>query len=152
MYTLQEKTRPTRHVRFPCQSIYAWRTLPAGCPRIWQPFTSRQQNWAGSLLLRKRAPDTIHGAPADRSTGPYLPSLLSQPMKQWGAKPSIYQRLATRLNEPISLACNRYIQYLLTDTDPSVLNRHRRGIPHRKPQNSHSTLPVFPFRGFHWSP
>jgi hypothetical protein len=34
------------------------------------------------LLPRKRAPDTIHSTPADRSAGPYLASLPNQPMKQ----------------------------------------------------------------------
>jgi hypothetical protein len=36
------------------------------------------------LLLRKRAPDTIHSTSADRSAGPYLASLPSQSMKQGG--------------------------------------------------------------------
>jgi hypothetical protein len=35
------------------------------------------------LLPKKRAPDTIHNIPADRSTGPYPASLPSQQMKQW---------------------------------------------------------------------
>jgi hypothetical protein len=94
MYTLQGKTRPTHHVRFPHQSTYARRTLPVGGPRTGQPFTSHRQSWAGPLLLRKRAPNTIHSAPADRSTGPYPASLLSQPMKQWGqSQASINGRL-----------------------------------------------------------
>jgi hypothetical protein len=51
---------------------------------------SRQQSWAGPLLLRKRAPDTIHNTSADWSTGLYPVSLLSQPMKQWGqSQPSV---------------------------------------------------------------
>jgi hypothetical protein len=33
MYTLQEKTRPTRHLRFPLQSMHARRMLSAGSPR-----------------------------------------------------------------------------------------------------------------------
>jgi hypothetical protein len=32
---------------------------------------------------------------------------------------------------PISPACDRYVQYLLTGTNPSVYNQHRRGLPHR---------------------
>jgi hypothetical protein len=58
MYTLQGKTRPTRHVCFPCQSTYAQRTLPAVGPRTWQPFTSRQQGWTDTLLPRKSAPNS----------------------------------------------------------------------------------------------
>jgi hypothetical protein len=37
-----------------------------------------------SLLLRKRAPDTIHSTPADRSVGPYPVSLPSQPWSNGG--------------------------------------------------------------------
>jgi hypothetical protein len=36
-----------------------------------------------------------------------------------------------QLIEPILPACDRYVQYLHTGTNPSVLNRHRRGLPHR---------------------
>jgi hypothetical protein len=51
---------------------------------------SHQQSWAGPLLLRKRAPDTIHSTTADRSVGPYPVSLPRQPMKQWGqSQPSV---------------------------------------------------------------
>jgi hypothetical protein len=42
---------------------------------------SHQQQWIEPLLLRKRAPDTIPSAPADRCMGPYPVSLLSQPLK-----------------------------------------------------------------------
>jgi hypothetical protein len=38
---------------------------------------------------------------------------------------------ATRLTRLISQACVQYVQYLLTGTSPLVLNRHRRGLPHR---------------------
>jgi hypothetical protein len=55
MYNLQEKTRPTQHVRFPSQSTYARRTLPTGGPYTWQPFVSHQQGWTDALLPRKSA-------------------------------------------------------------------------------------------------
>jgi hypothetical protein len=58
IYTLPGKTRPTRHVRFPRQSMYVWRTLPAGSPHTLQPFTLTQQSWTYSLLPRKSAPDS----------------------------------------------------------------------------------------------
>jgi hypothetical protein len=83
IYTLQGKPRPTWHVRFSRQSMYAQRTLPAGSPRTWQPFTSHQQSWAGQLLLRKWAPDTIHSTLDDRPADSYPVYLPSQPMKQW---------------------------------------------------------------------
>jgi hypothetical protein len=94
MYTLQEKTPSTRHIRFPCQSTYARRTLPAGGPRMWQHFMSRQQSWAGSLLSRKGALGIIHSTSVDRSVDPYPVSLSNQPMKQWGqSQASIDSRL-----------------------------------------------------------
>jgi hypothetical protein len=58
MYTLQGKTWPTWHVRFPCQSTYARCTLPADSPRTWQPFTNHRQGWTDALLPRKSAPDS----------------------------------------------------------------------------------------------
>jgi hypothetical protein len=54
MYTLQGKTRPTWHLRFPRQSTYAWRTLPAGGPCMWQPFTRRWQIWTDPTAPEKR--------------------------------------------------------------------------------------------------
>jgi hypothetical protein len=58
MYTLQGKIQPTRHLRFPRQSMYVRRTLPMGSPRTWQFFTLTQQSWTDSLLLRKSTPDS----------------------------------------------------------------------------------------------
>jgi hypothetical protein len=43
---------------------------------------SRQQI-IDPLPPRRRALDTIHSTPADRSAGSYLASLPQQPMKQW---------------------------------------------------------------------
>jgi hypothetical protein len=43
MYTLQGKTGPTHHVRFPLQSTHARRTLPTDSPRTWQLFTSSHE-------------------------------------------------------------------------------------------------------------
>jgi hypothetical protein len=44
--------KPNQH------ASYARRTLPAGGPCTWQPFTLTQQSWTDSLLLRKSAPDS----------------------------------------------------------------------------------------------
>jgi hypothetical protein len=43
-----------------------------------------------------------------------------------GFGPMVTQLL--QLTGPISPVCDRYIQYLLAGANPSVLNRHRRGI------------------------
>jgi hypothetical protein len=89
---------------------------------------SGPQSWAGSLLLRKRAPNIIHSTSADWSVSSYPVSLPSQSIKQWGAKPTFCWWLTTRFTGPISPACDRYVQYLLAGANPSVLNRHRRGL------------------------
>jgi hypothetical protein len=89
-----------------------------------------------------------------RLSGPWDPPQFLSQHSHWSSalKPSTCRRQTIRFTGPISLACDQYVQYLLTGTNPSVLNRHRRGLPHRKPQNSHSALPALPFRGFHRSP
>jgi hypothetical protein len=122
MYTLQGKTRPTWHIRFSHQSTYVRRTLPTGGPHTWQHFTSHQQSWIESLLSRKRAPDTIHSMPTNRSAGPYPVSLPSQLMKQW----------------------DRYVQYLLMGANRIVLNWHMRGLqPWRCRLSTYHSL-IFP--------
>jgi hypothetical protein len=52
MYTLQGETWPTQHVRFPRQSTYARRMLPAGGPRTWQPFAK-----SSTMMDRAAAPE-----------------------------------------------------------------------------------------------
>jgi hypothetical protein len=121
MYTLQGKTRPTRHVRFSHQSTYARRTLPTGGPYTWQPFTSHQQSWAGPLLPRKRAPNTILSAPANRSAGLYPASLPSQPMKHWGqSQVSISDRLLGLLSPYHQHAIGTFNTYLQVPTPRSL--------------------------------
>jgi hypothetical protein len=99
-------------------------------------------------------------APEKKCSRLHLPTRLSDPRdppqflsqhSHWSSalKPNICRQQATRFTRPISPACDRYVQYLLTGTNPSVLNWHRRGLPHRKPQNSHNTFPALPFWWFH---
>jgi hypothetical protein len=152
MYTLQGKTRPTHHVRFPHQSTYARRMLLPDSSRTWKPFTSHQQSWAGPLLLRKRAPDTIYIAPTDRSTGSYLVSLPNQKNEVVGAKPNIYRQPTTRLTRPISPPCDQYIQYLIVGANPLVLNRHMRGLQPWRCRHSTYHSPTFPTSCLHFSP
>jgi hypothetical protein len=88
-----------------------------------------------------------------RLSGPWDPPQFLSQHSHWSStlKPNICQQHATRFIGVISPTCDWYVQYLLTGTNPLVLNRHRRGIPHRKLQNSHITLPAIFFWGFHWS-
>jgi hypothetical protein len=90
MYTLQGNTRPTRHTistlslcMAPDHTYLTWST----CNNLSR---SHQQSWAGALLPRKRASNTIH-----RSTGSYPVSLPSQLIKQWGQnQPSVGRLLS----------------------------------------------------------
>jgi hypothetical protein len=51
MYILQGETWPIWHIRFPRQSTYARRMLPAGGPRMWQPFAK-----SSTMMDRATAP------------------------------------------------------------------------------------------------
>jgi hypothetical protein len=110
MYTLQGKTRSTWHICFPHQSTYARRTLSAGSPRMWQPFTSHRQSWAGPLLPRKGllTQSTARGLTDPRVRTQFLSRANLEAV---GAKPSICRRQDTRLIGPISPT-----HWSLTDT------------------------------------
>jgi hypothetical protein len=123
--------------------MYVQCTLIANGSRTWQPFVRPRQHWTESLLPRKRAPDTIHSTLANRSVGPYPVSLPKQPMKQW-RKPHIYQQRASRLTGPISLACDWYVQYLLTGANRTVLNQHTKGYNLGGASLPHTHSPTFP--------
>jgi hypothetical protein len=149
------KIRPIRHTLF---------TLSPHMPidhtyLIWFTYSnlsrSHQQSWAGPLLLSKRALDTIHSTSADRSACPYPVSLSSQPMKQWGAKPTFCWWPVTKLTGLILPACDRYVQYLLagaihrslTDTGGGY-NLEGVGLPHTTHRSSQPAVSTFHL----WSP
>jgi hypothetical protein len=65
-----------------------------------------------------------------RLSGPQdLPQFLSQ-HNHWSStlSPITYWRQATGLIRPISPAYDQYVQNLLVGVNPSVLNRHKRGL------------------------
>jgi hypothetical protein len=49
-----------------------------------------------------------------------------------------------QLTRPISPACDRYVRYLLTGINLSLLNRHKRGLPHRNLGIATTLSPHFP--------
>jgi hypothetical protein len=74
---------------------------------------------------------------------------------QWSSrlKTSFYRWHVTRLTEPISPACDQYVQYFLTGANPSVLNRQRRGwqpwrccLATRTPRPSQPVVSTFHLR------
>jgi hypothetical protein len=127
MYTLQGKTRPTYHMlsmlspRMVHDHTYLTRSTYSNLSY------SRPQIWIDPLHPRRRAPDTIHSTTTIRSAGLYPASLPQQP-KSNGEKSSSCWQPTTRLTGPISPVCDRYVQYLLTRDNRTVLNRHRRGL------------------------
>jgi hypothetical protein len=143
MYTLQGKTQPTRHMlsTLSLHMVYDHTYL------TWSTYSNlsynRQQIWTDPLHLRRRAPDTIHSTTVIRSAGPYSASLPQQP-KNYGEKSSSYWQPTTRLTGPISPACDRYVQYLLTGANWTVLNRHRRGLQSWRCRLATYPLPDFP--------
>jgi hypothetical protein len=128
--TLCRKTRPTRHTH-PTLSLcmvpdhtYLTRLMHSNLSWVAGIF-----GWI-SLLLRKmnsRLYSQHVGWPIYES-----PSSFSLTLNQRSSrlKPSFCRQHATRLTGHISLTCDRYVQYLFTGPNPSVLNRHRRSYNH----------------------
>jgi hypothetical protein len=151
VHPVGENPTNTPHA-FHTQSVYGSRSYVSHVINAYQPFVSHRQSWTESLLPRKMAPDTGHSTPADRSVGPYPVSLLSQPMKQW-REPNICRQQATRLIGSISLACDQYVQYLLTgSTHRSLIDTgggysHKDvGFPHTTPRPSQPMVSPFHLR------
>jgi hypothetical protein len=67
---------------------------------------------------------------ARRLTNPQVHTQLLSHNSQWssGEKLSFCWHLTTRFTGSISSACDRYVQYLLTGANISILNWHRRGL------------------------
>jgi hypothetical protein len=89
---------------------------------------NHQQSWAGPLLPRKKG--SWHNPQHDGwSIHRSIPSFSLKPTNEAvGAKPTFCWWPTTRLIGHISPACNQYIQYLLAGVNPSVFNRHGRGL------------------------
>jgi hypothetical protein len=143
MYTLQGKTWSTWHVRFPRQSTYVLHMLPVGSPCMWQPFIK-----LSTAMVRCTTPEKKCSRlyPSARLSGPQDPPQFLSQHSHWRSalKPITCWQQTTRLTGPISLACDTFVQYLLMGTNPSVLNRHRRGLPHRNLRIATTLSPFFP--------
>jgi hypothetical protein len=96
------------------------------------------------LLLRKRAPDTTL-SPAEWSTGPPPNFSTNTTIEAVMKVKHLLTNKLHRFTRLITPACNRYVQYLLTGTNPSVLNQHKRGLPHRNLRIATTLFPPFPF-------
>jgi hypothetical protein len=130
--------------------------------------------WSSTIRIsRDQRIATIHESPTDLDRSHYsqekeLPTqstahwlidpwvytqFLSQ-ANQWNSRLKLrfYRWQATRLTGHISPAYNRYVQYLLAEANPSVLNRHRRGIQPWRRQLFTYHSPTFPTDGLPFSP
>jgi hypothetical protein len=79
-----------------------------------------------------------------------LCTLFLLPHTSLGVWEKSFGQIATLVHwftRPISPTCGQYIQYLLVDTNLSVLNRHRHGLQHWRCQLSTSHSPPFPTNG-----
>jgi hypothetical protein len=81
----------------------------------------------------KQTPTAERSLGNQRLTDPavILGGLVPPPMRRPWVGERSFDIMFTQLHQltgPISLACNRYVQYLLVGVNPSVLNRHRRGL------------------------
>jgi hypothetical protein len=126
MYTLQGKTRPTRHTLSTLSSCMVHDRMYLTRSTYSKLSYNHQQIWTDPIHPRRRAPDTIHSTTVIRSVGPY-PAYLPQQPKSSGEKSCSCWQPTTRFTRPISPACDRYIQYLLTGANLTTLNRHRWG-------------------------
>jgi hypothetical protein len=119
---------------------------------------SRQQSWAGSLLLRKRALDTIHNTLANRSVGSYPVSLLRQSLKQLGQSQPSVDGWLLGLSDPylrhVISTFNTYSRgpthQSLTDTCGGY-NLGGADFSHLPPRPSQPTVLQFPPKGPTWS-
>jgi hypothetical protein len=57
-----------------------------------------------------------------------------------------------QLTGPISLVCDRYVQFLLVGANPSVLNRHRQGLQSWRCRLTTYHSPTFPTSCLHFPP
>jgi hypothetical protein len=87
-----------------------------------------------------------------RLTDPRVHTQFLSRANQWsrGRKPCSYRWPSTRLTGLISPACDRYVQYLLTGANPSVLNWHRRGLQPQRCRLATYHSPTFPTSCFYF--
>jgi hypothetical protein len=121
------KTRPIHHTHPTLSSrmvpyhTYLTRSMHSNLSWSHQQICTDPLPWEEGLLTQSTA---------RQSSDPRVRTQLLSHNSQWGSgeKTSFCWQPTTRLTRPITLACDRYVQYLLTGVNPSVLNQHRRGL------------------------
>jgi hypothetical protein len=105
-----------------------------------------------SLFLRKKAPVLIHSTLADRSVS--LSPIFSPitVIEAVHLSQTSVEDILHQFTRPISPACDQFIQYLHMWINPSILNRHRWGLPPWRSRLSTSLSPSIPIEGPPLSP
>jgi hypothetical protein len=166
MYTMQGKTRPIRHVRFPRQSMYARCTLPVGNPHTWQPFVkssttmdrgtapekkgSRHNPQRAGWPIRRSIP-SLSPEPAGWPIRGSIPNFSPEPaIEGVGVKPSSVSNQLLVLLDPYHRhaigmfnTCSRGPTHRsLTDTSGGY-NLRDSGFPHTTPRHSQPVVSTF---------
>jgi hypothetical protein len=142
--------KPDQHAtHFPCSiRVWSWTIhLPWSA---WATFRQSPRGWNMPLHKKKLL------ATKDRLSQPsswvasfFLPCD-SPRVGRRGFGPVITQ--LHQLTGVITPTCDRYVQYLLTGANPSVLSRHIRGLQPSRCRLSTYYSPTFPIDGFHFPP
>ncbi len=123
------REKPNQHAtRFPCSVCVWFRTIRISRGQCIPIFCEIINIFVQIHCPREDGLPTQSTAqwPSD----PRVRTQLLSHNSQWGSweKASFYWQLATRFTGPITLACDRYVQYLLVEANPSVLNQHKWGL------------------------
>jgi hypothetical protein len=141
IYTMQGKTRSPRHTLFHARFAYGSKPYISCGPRR-QPFASPHKDETSSYIRREVL------AIEDRLAR--LSSWITSfplPHDSLGVGDRGFSQVVIQLHQligPITPAYDRYVQYLLMRTNPSVLNRHRRGLQPWRCQLTTLHSPTFP--------
>jgi hypothetical protein len=157
IYTLQEK--PNTH------DTYASCTDPH-TPLIHflraVPICGNLSRWPNRLrqihCSREKVLPTPPLSPTEWPAGPTSVSLPNTTIEAVSLNQTFVNEQATRLTDPISPACDQYVQYLLAGANRSVHNWLRRGLqpwkcrfPHLTPRPSQLTVLHFQPKNHDWS-
>jgi hypothetical protein len=117
-----------------------------------ETFHERPTNFDGSHCSREKGLPTQ--STARRLTDTRVRTQFLSEANHWSSrlKPVFCRWQGTRLTRPISLACDRYVQFLLAGANPAVLNRHRRGLHPLSCRLSTYHSPTIPSSCLHFPP
>jgi hypothetical protein len=151
MYTLQGK--PYQHATHIPHSVHVWSQTKC-ISRDQHIATFREVINSGGQSHCSWEKGLPTQSTARRLIDPWVHTQFLSWASHWssGAKATICWRQVTRLIRPMSPTCDRYIEYLLTGANPSVLNRHMRGLQPWRCWLSTYLSKAVPTSGLHFPP